>query len=203
MRWAPSATGLGPGVAWLWGLLFVAFVPLAIALGTAHALAEPHAASSATAYAAKQDLSGVRAGDAVSRAPPTLTLPRLRGRVMDGSVAGSGFAVAAKGVGAVNRVGRGYPTVLDPRTGKAIPHPGGGLSKVPVSERVPWGAQERGGYIKEWYDRGYSTPEGGWSGYDIHTSRRANTAARTASTTWCRFRGTFTRASSTRGGRDY
>jgi hypothetical protein len=39
---------------------------------------------------------------------------------------------------------------------------------VPVADRVPWGAQERGAFIKEWYDRGLSTPEGGWSAYDIH-----------------------------------
>jgi hypothetical protein len=58
--------------------------------------------------------------------------------------------------------------VIDPRTGEPIPAPPSGLTKVPVSERVPWGAQERGAYIKQWYDQGYSTPEGGWSQYDIH-----------------------------------
>jgi hypothetical protein len=42
------------------------------------------------------------------------------------------------------------------------------LTKVPVSGRVPWGGQERGAYIKQWYDQGYSTPEGGWKEYDIH-----------------------------------
>lgn len=69
---------------------------------------------------------------------------------------------------AVNRAGRAYPDVIDPRTGSAIPHPGSGLHRVPVSERVPWGAQERGAYIKQWYDRGFDTPAGGWSDYDIH-----------------------------------
>lgn len=34
-----------------------------------------------------------------------------------------------------------------------------------------WGSKDRGAFIKEWYDRGYSTPEGGWSGYDIHHIR--------------------------------
>jgi HNH endonuclease len=58
--------------------------------------------------------------------------------------------------------------VIDPRTGESIQAPPPGLTKVPVSERVPWGAQERGAYIKEWYDQGNSTPEGGWSNYDIH-----------------------------------
>jgi HNH endonuclease len=42
------------------------------------------------------------------------------------------------------------------------------LTKVPVSDRVPWGPQERGAFIKQWYDQGYSTPQGGWSEYDIH-----------------------------------
>ena len=68
---------------------------------------------------------------------------------------------------AVNRAGNPYPEVIDPRTGEPIHFPGEDLQKVPVSERVTWGAQERGAFIKEWYDRGYPTPEGGWSGYDI------------------------------------
>ncbi len=58
--------------------------------------------------------------------------------------------------------------MLDPRSGEPISYPGGGLSKVPVEDRVPWGAQQRAAYIKEWYDRGYSTPERGWGDYDIH-----------------------------------
>lgn len=39
---------------------------------------------------------------------------------------------------------------------------------MPVSERVPWGPEQRAAYIKEWYNRGYATPEGGWQNYDIH-----------------------------------
>jgi len=65
-----------------------------------------------------------------------------------------------------------YPTVIDPRTGEAIPEPPDGLQIVPKDQRVPWGedgtGRERYDYIKEWYDRGYQTPEGGWQGYDIH-----------------------------------
>ena len=79
--------------------------------------------------------------------------------------------LATKSGSVLNKVGREYPSVLDPRTGAPIPYPGGGLSKVPVSEQVAWGAKERGAYIKEWYDRGYATPEGGWSGYDVHHIR--------------------------------
>ena len=68
----------------------------------------------------------------------------------------------------VNAAGEPYPQVIDPRTGQPIPAPPPGLTKVPVSERVPWGPQERGTYIKQWYDSGYPTPAGGWSDYDIH-----------------------------------
>ncbi|MDN7895059.1 RHS repeat-associated core domain-containing protein [Burkholderia cepacia] len=61
-----------------------------------------------------------------------------------------------------------YPEVVDPRTGRSIPFPSGIGGKVPVADRVSWGATERGNFIKEWYDRGYSTPRGGWAEYDIH-----------------------------------
>lgn len=81
--------------------------------------------------------------------------------------------LARSGVAAntANRAGRAYPEVLDPRTGSPIHFPGEGLTKVPASQRVPWGSKERGAYIKDCYDRAYSTPEGGWSGYDIHHIR--------------------------------
>jgi hypothetical protein len=69
---------------------------------------------------------------------------------------------------AANAAGEAYPSVIHPGTGEPIPYPGEGLAKVPVAERAPWGASERGAYIKEWYDQGYATPEGGWSQYDIH-----------------------------------
>jgi RHS repeat-associated protein len=68
----------------------------------------------------------------------------------------------------VNGAGRAYPRVLDPRTGEPIRAPESGLIKVPVADRAAWGAQERAAFIKEWYKRGYSTPEGGWPKYDIH-----------------------------------
>lgn len=68
----------------------------------------------------------------------------------------------------VNAAGKSYPDVIDPRTGDPIAAPSSGLSKVPVGDRVPWGAQQRGAYIKDWYDQGYSTPEGGWAQYDMH-----------------------------------
>ena len=68
----------------------------------------------------------------------------------------------------VNRAGSAYPRVRNPGTGKLVPYPGDGLVKVPHAQRVPWTRADRGAYIKEWYDRGYSTPPGGWDNYDIH-----------------------------------
>lgn len=79
--------------------------------------------------------------------------------------------VAANAATKANRAGRAYPDVMDPRTGSPIDFPGDGLTKIPVGQRVPWGGKERGAFIKEWYDRWYSTPAGGWSGYDVHHIR--------------------------------
>jgi hypothetical protein len=75
---------------------------------------------------------------------------------------------ADEGTAALNGAGRAYPRVLDPRTGEPIPYPGGRLATVPKADRVPWGGPERQAYIKEWYDRGFSTPEGGWGEVDVH-----------------------------------
>jgi len=62
-----------------------------------------------------------------------------------------------------------YPEVLDPRTGRNIPFPSGVGDVVSQAQRVPaLGATERGDFISEWYQRGYSTPNGGWDIYDIH-----------------------------------
>lgn len=68
----------------------------------------------------------------------------------------------------LNKVGDFYPNVPDLRTGKTISFPIGDLKKVPQTSRVAQGAQERGKFIQEWYKRGYETPRGGWSEYDIH-----------------------------------
>lgn len=61
-----------------------------------------------------------------------------------------------------------YPQVLDPRTGQAIRFPVGSLSPVPRASRVSWGANERAAFIRDWYERGYQTPRGGWESFDIH-----------------------------------
>ncbi len=68
----------------------------------------------------------------------------------------------------LNKAGDFYPNVPDLRTGRTISFPVGDLKKVPELSRVSWGAQERGKFIQEWYKRGYETPRGGWSEYDIH-----------------------------------
>ena len=68
----------------------------------------------------------------------------------------------------VNTTGQNYPSIIDPRTGKPIPAPDAGLVTIPKGQRVEWGRYERGAYIKEWYERGYPAPTGGWEEYDIH-----------------------------------
>lgn len=94
----------------------------------------------------------------------------IRASTSGGTVSAlAALVVAAEGeADAINSAGHAYTEVFNPGTGEPIPYPGEALTRVPVSERVTWGAQERGGFIKEWYDRGFSTPEGGWSNYDIH-----------------------------------
>jgi RHS repeat-associated protein len=99
---------------------------------------------------------------------------------LPGSIGGRGAAaevpsfVDGAGVAAeeeatlVNSAGRAYPRVPDPRTGEPIPTPTLPVARVPVEDRALWGARERGAFIKEWYEQGYSTPEGGWANYDIH-----------------------------------
>ncbi len=67
-----------------------------------------------------------------------------------------------------NQVGKPYPQVRNPGSGNLISPPPPGLNRVPVDQRVPWGFEERGSYIKEWYDRGFPTPSGGWADYDVH-----------------------------------
>jgi RHS repeat-associated protein len=68
----------------------------------------------------------------------------------------------------INSHGDPYPTIVDPRTGQPIPAPPDNLKKIPVEQRVEWGSQQRYEFIKEWHDRGYPTPNGGWDQYEIH-----------------------------------
>ena len=73
-----------------------------------------------------------------------------------------------EGLKQLNSKGVSYPEIKDPRTGKSIPMPEGELKTVPKDQRVEWNNATRSEFIKEWYDRGYETPEGGWEKYDIH-----------------------------------
>jgi hypothetical protein len=61
-----------------------------------------------------------------------------------------------------------YPRVTDLRTGRPIRFPTNSLQIVPREQRVLWGANERAAFIKEWHERGYPRPPGGWDKYDIH-----------------------------------
>jgi hypothetical protein len=66
----------------------------------------------------------------------------------------------------VNKAGTFYPEVPDLRTGRSIAFPIGDLQPVDIGQRVEWGAKQRGEFIQEWY-RGYQTPRGGWTEYDV------------------------------------
>lgn len=79
-----------------------------------------------------------------------------------------GESDSQEGLKQLNSKGVSYPEVKDPRTGKNIPMPEGELEIVPKDQRVEWNNATRSEFIKEWYDRGYQTPEGGWDKYDIH-----------------------------------
>jgi hypothetical protein len=61
-----------------------------------------------------------------------------------------------------------YPEVIDLRTGRPMSFPADIGAKIPKADRISWGANQRGEFITEWYERGYTPPKGGWSNYDIH-----------------------------------
>ena len=67
-----------------------------------------------------------------------------------------------------NKKGVKYPQIVDPRTGKPIHYPGDNLKVIPKENRVEWNSSGRQSYIREWHDRGFPRPEGGWGEYDIH-----------------------------------
>lgn len=67
-----------------------------------------------------------------------------------------------------NSVGTLYPNVIDPRTGSPIPTPSGNYNVVDISKRVDWTITERNLFKKEWLDKGYAVPSGGWEKYAIH-----------------------------------
>jgi RHS repeat-associated protein len=71
----------------------------------------------------------------------------------------------------LNRKGDFYPNIPDLRSGRQIPFPTGSLKPIAPDKRVPWGPKERAQFIKEWCERNYPTPRGGWKEYDIHHIR--------------------------------
>jgi len=79
---------------------------------------------------------------------------------------------SASRLAVMNREGEFYPDVPDPRTGRSIPFPDGEVVRAPKADRASWDSSaDRYAYIKEWHDRGYETPRGGWAEYDIHHIR--------------------------------
>ncbi|MBL8620881.1 MAG: hypothetical protein JNK64_06240 [Myxococcales bacterium] len=71
----------------------------------------------------------------------------------------------------MNRVGKPYPQVRNPGTGELVPYPGDGFAVVPEGQRTVWTNMDRHAFIKEWHDRGFKAPPGGWDEYDIHHIR--------------------------------
>ncbi|HZU67411.1 MAG TPA: HNH endonuclease signature motif containing protein, partial [Ktedonobacteraceae bacterium] len=68
----------------------------------------------------------------------------------------------------VNSKGEPYPTVIDPRTFQPIPFPDD-LVKTEPENRVDWGSEQRGNFIKEWIEQGYPDyGKEGWKMFDIH-----------------------------------
>jgi hypothetical protein len=62
-----------------------------------------------------------------------------------------------------------YPAIIDPRTNQPIQGPPNNLQWIPPGQGVSWDSRyDRAAFIKEWYDRGFKTPKGGWNLYDIH-----------------------------------
>ncbi len=66
----------------------------------------------------------------------------------------------------VNGRGEPYPQYPDPRTGVTIPCPSDPV-KIP-GPSPGWTKGMSGDYIKDWIDRGYPVPDGGWGNYDMH-----------------------------------
>jgi hypothetical protein len=104
-------------------------------------------------------------------AGPTLIDPEELDAVdaaREGMEAGEQLGQAAQMLSPLNSRGEPYPTVIDPRTGEPIPFPDN-PQLTPQEERVTWDSStDRAEFIREWHDRGYEEPPGGWSEYDVH-----------------------------------
>jgi RHS repeat-associated protein len=67
-----------------------------------------------------------------------------------------------------NSIGDPYPEIIDPRTNQPIPAPPDNLQLKPPNQRASWNLKDRTNFIRQWYEKGYSDPKGGWELYDIH-----------------------------------
>lgn len=123
-------------------------------------------------------------GSEASKAPaPILSLrptaTRRKGRDFMRDKSGDG----QDGTQHVNSKGVEYPDIIDLKTGERLKFPEGDLDIVPEENRAQWYASQsmadayrtnpdeilcKKDFIDEWYAQGYTTPEGGWSLYDIH-----------------------------------
>lgn len=59
-----------------------------------------------------------------------------------------------------------YPAMVDPRTSRLIPFPSSIFKRTGPAQ--PFGNTERGVFIREWIDRGFPVPPGGWGSVEIH-----------------------------------
>jgi hypothetical protein len=99
-----------------------------------------------------------------------------------------------------NGRGEPYPQWTDPRTGNPIHYPGDGLEIVPKPDRVSWGNQERGAYIKDWFDRGLRNPRVSGPTTTFTIFSHASMAEAMISTTSCRSFAIITRTTLPGGG---
>ncbi len=91
---------------------------------------------------------------------------------------------AANAATRLNRAGRAYPDVVDPRTGTSIYIPGENLTKVPTSQRVPWAPRNAGPSSRSGTTGATRCPKAAGPVTTFTTSVRVNMAARTTLTIW-------------------
>lgn len=93
-----------------------------------------------------------------------------------------------------------YPKPIDPRTGRSVPMPNLDLKRVPEEARMNWGLKERGGFIAEWFRRGYAEPSGDGRSTIYTMLCRESVAGRMTSGTLCLCSAILINSSLTLGG---
>lgn len=101
------------------------------------------------------------AGAAPPASPPQGARPAAASRP-------GAHVVETPGAWIPNKHGVAYPQVTDLKTGQPMAFPAGPLQVVPEAQRAPWTNMHRYRFIKEWHDRGYPEPPGGWGRYEVH-----------------------------------